>query len=220
MSRIRIKESLYHLGPHHPGLQAQETCLRAVVQLLRVVELIHPARIRRSVSSDRFGFSATVPPKYVKKFVWRYCCPMALKAVFVAGARGIGMHMIYALLSEMVRPNGPKTSTKTATIRPSPRGDRDTMHASSAYNIPKIARRTCFSAVSGPIFDGCSCRCIRSASRPASLLDFSSATRSIAAKKRLNSSGEVRIPDGAPVPPRTTPSIGRHYSASRLSPIV
>ena len=80
---------------------------------------------------------------------------MALKTVFVAGARGIGMHVVSVLLSEMVRPNVPKTLTKTAIIRPSPRGDRDTMHASSAYSTPQIARRTHSSAVSGPTFDGC-----------------------------------------------------------------
>ena len=62
--------------------------------------------------------------------------------MFVAGARGIGMHMVSVLLSKMVRPNVPKTSMKNVIIRPSPRGDRDTMHASSAYSIPQIARRT------------------------------------------------------------------------------
>ena len=66
---------------------------------------------------------------------------MALKTIFVVGARGIGMHMVSVLLSEMVKPNVPKTSTKTAIIRPSPRGDRDTMQASSAYSIPQIAHR-------------------------------------------------------------------------------
>ena len=152
---------------------------------------IHPARIRRSISSDRFGVSVTVPPKKVKEVVWRhYCCPVALKTIFVAGARGIGTHTVSALLSEMVRPNVPKTSTKTAIIRPSPRGDRDTMHASSAYSITQIARRTHSSAVSGPTFDGYSCRWIRSTSMPASLLNLSSTTRSIAAKNTLNSSGE------------------------------
>ena len=60
---------------------------------------------------------------------------MALKTIFVAGARGIGLHMVSVLLSEMVRPNAPKTSTKIAIIRPSPRVDRDTMHASSAYSV-------------------------------------------------------------------------------------
>ena len=100
------------------------------------------------------------------------------------------MHMVSVLLSEMIKPNVPKTSTKTAIIRPSPRGDRDTMHASSAYNIPQIARRTDSSAVSGPTFDDCSCWWIRSASMPASLLNLYSATRSIAAKNTLNSSGE------------------------------
>ena len=100
------------------------------------------------------------------------------------------MHMVSVLLSEMVRPNAPKTSTKTAIIRPSPRVDRDTMHASSAYSIPQIARCTHSSAVSGPTSDGCSCRWTRPASMPASLLNLSSTMRSIAAKNTLNSSGE------------------------------
>ena len=113
---------------------------------------------------------------------------MALKTIFVADARGMGMHMVSVLLSELVKPNVPKTS-KTAIIRLSPRGDRDTMHASSVYNIPQIARRTHSSAVSGPTFDGCSCRWIRSTSMLASSLNLSNATRSIAAEKKMNSSG-------------------------------
>ena len=124
----------------------------------------------------------------MKEVVWRYCCPVALKTVFVAGARGIGMHMV-SVLSEMVTPNAPETSTKTAIIRPSPRVDRDTMHASSAYSIPQIAHRTHSSAVSGPTFDGYTCRWTRSASMPASLLSLSSTMRSIAEKNTLNSSG-------------------------------
>ena len=142
---------------------------------------------------------------------------MALKTIFVAGARGIGMHMVSVLLSDMARPNVPKTSTKTVIIRPSPRSDHYTMHASSAYSIPQIARRTHFSTVSGPTFDGCSCRRIRSVSTPASLLNLSSTTRSIAVKNALNSSGKIGVPDGAPVPPRTTPSISRHHFARMLS---
>ena len=63
----------------------------------------------------------------------------------------------------------------------------DTMHASSAYSIPQIARRTHSSAVSGPTFDGCSCRWTRSASMSASLLNLSSTMRSIGAKNTLNS---------------------------------
>ena len=43
------------------------------------------------------------------------------------------MHMVSVLLSEMVLPNVPKTSTQIAIIRPSPRGDRDTMHASRQH---------------------------------------------------------------------------------------
>ena len=130
----------------------------------------------------------------MKEVVWWYCCPVALKTTFVTGARRIGMHMFSVLLSEMVRPNVPKTSTKTAIIRPSPRGDRDAMHASSAYSIPQIARRTHSSAVSGPPFDGYSCRWIRSACMSASLLNLTSTTRSIAAKNTLNSSGESTHP--------------------------
>ena len=82
----------------------------------------------------------------MKEVIWRYGCSVALKTIFVAGARGIGMRMVSVLLSEMVRPNVPKTST------------------SSAYSISQIARRTYSSAVLGPTFDGCSCRWIRSAS--------------------------------------------------------
>ena len=108
------------------------------------------------------------------------------------------MHMVSVLLSEMVRPNAPKTSTKTAIIRPSPRVDCDTMHASSAYSIPQIARRTHSSAVSGPTFDGYSCRWTGSASMPASLLNLSSTMRSIVAKNTLNSSGESTHPCRSP----------------------
>ena len=108
------------------------------------------------------------------------------------------MHVVSVLHSEMAKPNMPKTSTKTAIIRISPRGDHDTMHASSAYNVPQIARRTPSSAVSGPTFDGCSSRRIRSASIPASLLNASSATRSIATKNKLDSSGESTHPWRSP----------------------
>ena len=127
----------------------------------------------------------------MKEVVCRYCCPVALKTIFVAGARGIGMHMVPVLLSEMVRPNMPKTSTKTAIIRPSPRGDRDTMHASSAYSIPQIARRTHSSAVPGPTFDGCSCRWIRSASMPASLLNLSIVVRRGVSQRKSTSRGHT-----------------------------
>ena len=68
----------------------------------------------------------------MKEVVWRYYCPEALKTICVAGARGIGLHMIYVLLSEMVRPNAPKTSTKIVIIRSNPRSDHDTMHAYTA----------------------------------------------------------------------------------------
>ena len=49
----------------------------------------------------------------MKEVVWRCCCPVALKTICVAGARGIVVHVVSVLLSEMVRPNVSKTSTKT-----------------------------------------------------------------------------------------------------------
>ena len=75
---------------------------------------------------------------------------MALKVIFVVGARGIGMHMVSVLISEMVRPDAPKTSTKTTIIRSNPRGNRGTMHAPSAYNVSPKARHAHCSAVLGP----------------------------------------------------------------------
>ena len=81
---------------------------------------------------------------------------MVLKAICVADARGIGLHMVSVFLSEMARPNAWKTSAKTATIRSDPRGDRDTMHVSSVYSTSHIAHHIQSSAVSGPTFDGCS----------------------------------------------------------------
>ena len=51
------------------------------------------------------------------------------------------MHMVSILLSKMDRPNVPMTSTKTALIHSNLCGDHDTMHASSAYSTPQIARR-------------------------------------------------------------------------------
>ena len=57
----------------------------------------------------------------------------------------------------ITKANVPKTSTKIATIHPSPGGDRSPTHASTLYSIPPIGRRTHSSAVSGPTFKGCSC---------------------------------------------------------------
>ena len=126
------------------------------------------------------------------------------------------MHVISVLLSEMVRSNAQRISTKTAIIRYNPRGDRDTTHAS--YRTP------------------CTFQCHFRANPPRLLLKigkfceyvrvlagniYYSTTRSMAAKKTLNSSGKVRILDEAPVPPRTTPSIRRHYFARKSSnPVV
>ena len=175
-----------------PSVVSQPLCTATLDQVLNFQDRFNSwyQRFRK-----RRGFSIC-PRASVEEVVWRYCCPVAFKTIFVAGPRGIGMHMVSVLLSEMVRPNVPKTSTKTAIIRPSPRGDRDTMHASSAYSIPQIARRTHSSAISGPTFDGCSCRWMRFASMPASLLNLSinSTTRSIAANNTLNSSGESTHP--------------------------
>ena len=64
--RASGSEDLHYLGRHHSGLQRQETCLRAVVQFPLVTleaHPLHPAGIHRSISSDWFGVSVTVPPK-------------------------------------------------------------------------------------------------------------------------------------------------------------
>ena len=66
----------------------------------------------------------------MKEVAWWYCCPVELKTIYVAGASRIGMHTVSVLLSEMVKPTVRKSTTKTAIMRFSPRGDRDTMHAS------------------------------------------------------------------------------------------
>ena len=52
MLRIRI-------GEHHPGLQVQQTCLRAVVRLLRVALEAHPPHADPPVDLVRqvWGFS-------------------------------------------------------------------------------------------------------------------------------------------------------------------
>ena len=121
----------------------------------------------------------------MKEVAWQYCCPVELKTIYVAGASRIGMHAVSVLLSEMVRPNVPKSTTKTAIIRSSPRGDRDTMHASSAYSILQIARRSHSSVVSG---------WTRSASMSASLLNLYSAIEESQRKETLNSSGECTHP--------------------------
>ena len=46
------------------------------------------------------------------------------------------MHVVSVLLSEIAGPNSSKASTKTSIIHFNSFGDRDTMHASSACNIP------------------------------------------------------------------------------------
>ena len=78
-----------------------------------------------------------------------YCCPVALKTICIAGTHEIDMHMVSVLLSEVVRSNARKSSTKTAIIRSNPRDDRDTMHASSVYSTRQVARHAHSSTVSG-----------------------------------------------------------------------
>ena len=132
--------------------------------------------MRESISSDKFGISVTAPPKWAKQFVWRYCYFVALETGCVARCtRNRHTYFLRLALSKMVRSNAPKPSTKTAIIRSNLRGDRDTMHAST-YNAPRIARHTHSSTISGPTFDGCSCRRTRSASMSAPSLNLYSAT--------------------------------------------
>ena len=40
--RVSVQESLYYLGPHHPGFKGKQACLRAVVQLPLVALEAHP----------------------------------------------------------------------------------------------------------------------------------------------------------------------------------
>ena len=164
LCRASVSREVYttYLGFHHPSLEAQQTCLRAVVQVPRVTSEAHPPLTdpRVNLGQQVFCGSVTVPLKYAKENVSRYCYPVALKLIFcVAGGvvHGIVVHMISVLLTEMVRPNSPKTSTKTTIYHFNPHSDRDAVQASPVYSIlPQIARRAYSSVITGPAFDGCS----------------------------------------------------------------
>ena len=118
--------------------------------------------------------------------------------------------MVSVVLSERVRPNVPKISTKTAIIHPSPRDDRDTIHARvvSIQHPPNNTPHT-FQYRFKANFRRLFLQVDEIASIPVSLLNLYSATRSI-----------TRIPDGAPMSPRTTPSIDRHHSHACSNSIV
>ena len=141
-----VQESFYYLGPHHPRCQRQQACLREVVQFPLVALETQPPRADPPVDLVR----QVRPFSHCTSQVGEGGCLAVLLSRGVEDylrcrcARGIGMHMVSVVLSEMVRPNAPKTSTKTAIIRPSPRVDRDTMHASSAYKPRYVGK---FSAV-------------------------------------------------------------------------
>ena len=105
--------------------------------------------------------------------------PCGVEVYLRSWCREIGMHGSPSCSLGWSGQMRPRLATKTAIIRSNPRGDRDTMLASSAYNTPQIARHTHSSAVPGPAWDGCSCRWVRSASMSASSQNRSSATRSI-----------------------------------------
>ena len=123
------------------GLEVQQTCLRAVVQLPRVTAGAHPPvdLVRQSC-----GVSDAASQLEVKEVVWRFCCPVALKTICVAGARRIGVHMVSVLLPEMVRPNASKTLTKIAIIGSSRCGDRDAMHALQFLEHPPNSTQRTF----------------------------------------------------------------------------
>ena len=99
------------------ALQGQQTCLRTVVQLPCVALETHLPRADPSVDlvSQVWGFSHSAS-QIGEGGCLAHSCPVAFKTILVAGARGTGMHMVSVLLSEVVRPNVPKTSTKTAII--------------------------------------------------------------------------------------------------------
>ena len=162
LSRASVSRevSTTYLGFHHPSLGAQQTCLRAVVQIPRVTSEAHPPRTDPLVNLGQqvLRFIDCAPQVRERKCLTVYCYPVALKLIScVTGVRGIVVHMISILLTEMVRPNSPKTSTKTTIYHFNPHSDRDAVQASSAYSIlPQIARRAHSSVITGPAFDGCS----------------------------------------------------------------
>ena len=141
VARIRMGDSLIRqISPTGP--QVRQTCLRAVVQLPCVTPEAHPPRTDPPANLGRqvWHFNYDASQIEANEVFWRYCCPVAVKTICVAGACRIGVHMVSVFLSEMVRPNASKPSMKTAIIRSSSRSDCDTMHASSC-NIPQIEHR-------------------------------------------------------------------------------
>ena len=115
MSRIRIRESLLPRNSPSGPSGVQQTYLRAVAQLPHLAPEAHPPRADLPINLGRkvWGFSDGASQIEAKEVVWRYCCPVALETICVAGESGIGVHMVSVLLSKMVRPNAPKISTKT-----------------------------------------------------------------------------------------------------------
>ena len=82
--------------------------------------------------------------------------------------------MVSVFFADTVRANAWQTSTMTSIILASPCGDRETMQASSAYNIPYTARRTSSIIVGSGSVDaiGGSSRCTSSARMAVSSLNL------------------------------------------------
>ena len=118
--------------------EVRQTCLRAVVQLPRVAPEAYSSRTAPPVDLVRQvwglsdgasqigegGYLAMLLPRDVEAYLYCWC------------TSNRHVHVVSVLLSEMVRPNAPKTLTETTIIRFNPRGDCGTMHASSAYSSP------------------------------------------------------------------------------------
>ena len=116
-----------------------------VVQFLIILPETHPAHL--PVNHGQWVWvSVTVRPKQMKEIIWRYCCHLALKTIYVAGVRGICMHVVSILPPEIVRRNAPNNSTKTAIVRStrSTNASRCTHGQNIASPIVKVAHiHTC-----------------------------------------------------------------------------
>ena len=135
------------------AFRGSRTCLREVVQLPRVAPEAHPPRADPPVDLVRQvrGFSDGTSQIGGREVVWRYCCPVVLKSICVAGARGLGMYMVAVMVSEMARPNALKTSTKTAIIPPAPaRRPRHDVRVVSMRHPPNSTPHT-FQGISGQL---------------------------------------------------------------------
>ena len=140
----------------------------------------------------------------MNEVVWRYCCSEVLKTIGAAGICGAGTHRVSVFFSETVRPKAPQTSTRIIILSSTPRDDRGTLHTSSAYYIPKTARRTHSCAKPHPLHlavdkVGEDVRVLREALQR---------NKKYAAKKMF-------ILGAVPAPPRTTPSMMYHYRSDR-----